>query len=108
MFRAEPRARARPRYQIHTEAIFHSNDSFGEGQIIDQPWILKSPEVTQNQIIPALTTMNFIVGFALLVMLSPADGKLPEKPAGVRTAIELVDKRGAKSTIPMMQTAALS
>jgi hypothetical protein len=52
--------------------------------------------------------MNFIVGFALLAMLSPIGGRLPDKPAGVRTAIELIDKRGAKSTIPLFQTAALS
>jgi hypothetical protein len=64
--------------------------------------------VTQNRTSQALKTMNFIVGFALLVMLSPIGGKLPDKPAGVRTAIELIDKRGAKSTIPVFQTAALS
>ncbi len=98
----------RRRYQIHTEAIFHSIDSFGEGLIIDQPWISKRPGVTQKLTSPAIKTMNFIVGFALLVMLSPIGGKLPDKPAGVRTALELVDKRGAKPTIPMIQTAALS
>lgn len=37
--------------------------------------------------------MNFIVGIALLVMLTPIGGKLPEKPAGVRTAIEMVSKK---------------
>lgn len=46
----------------------------------------------------ALKTMNFIVGMALLVMLFPIGGKLPEKPAGVRTALELIDKRGGKSS----------
>lgn len=45
----------------------------------------------------ALKTMNFIVGLALLAMLCPVDGTTPAKPAGVRTAIELIDKRGAKS-----------
>ena len=38
-------------------------------------------------------TVNFIVGFALLVMLFPKHGNPPEKPAGVRTAIELVSKK---------------
>jgi hypothetical protein len=57
--------------------------------------------VTQNQTSHALATMNFIVGFALLVMLFPIGGKLPDKPAGVRTAIELIDKRGGKSTIQL-------
>jgi len=37
-----------------------------------------------------IQTVNFAVGFALLVMLSPHDGMLPEKPAGVRTSIELI------------------
>jgi tryptophan 2,3-dioxygenase len=40
-----------------------------------------------------LRTVNFIVGFALLVMLFPKHGHPPEKPAGVRTAIELVGKK---------------
>ena len=40
-----------------------------------------------------LRTVNFIVGLALLVMLSPKHGSLPEKPAGVRTAVELVSKK---------------
>ena len=57
-----------------------------------------SPAVTETRTSQALKTMNFIVGLALLVMLFPIGGKLPEKPAGVRTAIELIDKRGAKST----------
>lgn len=47
-----------------------------------------------SQVLPA---MNFIVGFALLVMLFPVSGKAAEKPTGVRTAIELIDKRGSKS-----------
>ena len=55
--------------------------------------------MTQTPTCQALKTMNFIVGAALLVMLFPVGGKLPEKPAGVRTAIELIDKRGAKSTL---------
>lgn len=43
-------------------------------------------------------TINFIVGAALLVMLFPHGGKLPEKPAGVRTAIETVSKKPALKT----------
>ncbi len=34
--------------------------------------------------------VNFIAGFALLVMLFPHGDKLPEKPAGVRTSIEMI------------------
>lgn len=41
----------------------------------------------------ALKTVNFIVGFALLVMLAPKHGVPSDKPAGVRTAIELVGKK---------------
>ncbi len=40
-----------------------------------------------------IQNMNFLVGTALLLTLFPYHGKLPEKPAGVRTAIELVAKR---------------
>jgi hypothetical protein len=40
-----------------------------------------------------LRTANFIVGPALMAMVSPKHGDLPEKPAGVRTAIELINKR---------------
>ena len=31
---------------------------------------------------------------AVLASLFPLDGELPDKPAGVRTAFELIDKRG--------------
>lgn len=37
--------------------------------------------------------VNIAAGFALLVMLFPHHGKLPEKPAGVRTAIEMITKK---------------
>ena len=37
--------------------------------------------------------VNIAAGFALLVMLFPHHGKLPEKPAGVRTAIEMISKK---------------
>ncbi len=47
-------------------------------------------KITTSQ---AQKTVNFTVGLALLVMLYPIGGKLPEKPAGVRTAIELVSKK---------------
>ncbi|NOT72964.1 MAG: hypothetical protein HOP09_17330 [Hyphomicrobium sp.] len=40
-----------------------------------------------------LKAVNFTVGFALLVMLFPLAGKMIEKPAGVRTAIEAVAKK---------------
>ncbi len=32
--------------------------------------------------------------FAVLTTLFPVNGELPDKPAGVRTAFELIDKRG--------------
>lgn len=41
----------------------------------------------------AIRIVNFTAGFALLVMLTPHHGQLPQKPAGVRTAIELVSKK---------------
>lgn len=40
-----------------------------------------------------LKTMNFIVGAALLVMFFPHGDRMPEKPTGVRTAIELIGKK---------------
>lgn len=36
--------------------------------------------------------VNFAAGIALLLMLSPHGAQLPEKPAGVRTAVELIGK----------------
>ncbi|PPC87577.1 MAG: hypothetical protein CTY31_07190 [Hyphomicrobium sp.] len=52
-----------------------------------------------------LKTVNFIVGFALVVMLFPHHGELPEKPAGVRTAIELISK---KMSVRVMNTSAIA
>ncbi len=49
----------------------------------------------------ALKTVNFTVGLALLVMLYPIGGKLPEKPAGVRTAIEMVSKKQSSLISPV-------
>lgn len=49
----------------------------------------------------ALKTVNFTVGLALLVMLYPIGGKLPEKPAGVRTAIEMVSKKQSALLSPV-------
>lgn len=57
-----------------------------------------STEVTQIPTSQTLKTMNFIVGLALLVMLFPIGGKLPQKPAGVRTAIEAVSKKPSLRT----------
>ena len=42
-----------------------------------------------------LKSVNFIAGLALLVMLFPVGGKPMEKPAGVRTALELIAKKQA-------------
>ena len=54
----------------------------------------------------ALKTVNFTVGLALLVMLYPIGGKLPEKPAGVRTAIEMVSKKQAALISPIVNAKA--
>lgn len=43
--------------------------------------------------IKAIKTVNFTVGLALLVMLFPLPGKPAGKPAGVRTAVEMVSKK---------------
>ena len=40
-----------------------------------------------------IQAVNFIAGFALLVMLFPHGDKLPEKPAGVRTSIEMISNK---------------
>jgi hypothetical protein len=40
--------------------------------------------------------INVIAGLAVLATLFPMGDKLPEKPAGVRTAIELIDKKAPK------------
>ncbi|MFN0218127.1 MAG: hypothetical protein ACKVP4_04835 [Hyphomicrobium sp.] len=44
-------------------------------------------------------TVNFTVGLALLVMLSPVRGEPPMKPAGVRTAIEAIAKKPSLRTV---------
>lgn len=51
------------------------------------------PDVTKTATSQALKTVNFAVGFALLVMLFPIHGVPCDKPAGVRTAIEAVSKK---------------
>jgi len=51
-------------------------------------------------------TVNFIVGLALLVMLFPHGDKLPEKPAGVRTAIEMIAKKPALRVASVIEAAA--
>ena len=54
----------------------------------------------------ALKTVNFTVGLALLVMVYPIGGKLPEKPAGVRTAIEMVSKKQSALISPIVNAKA--
>ena len=44
-----------------------------------------------------ILAMNFVVGIAIVSMLFPHFGIPCEKPAGVRTAIEMLEKRPAKS-----------
>ena len=61
--------------------------------------------VTQMTTSTRTQIVNFTVGFALLVMLFPHGDKLPDKPAGVRTAIELVAK---KTSIRAIQTEAVA
>jgi hypothetical protein len=39
--------------------------------------------------------INLVAGGAVLVCLSPVGDRLPDKPVGVRAAIELIDKRFA-------------
>ena len=51
--------------------------------------------------------VNFTAGCALLVMLFPIGGKLPEKPAGVRTAIEIIAKKPALRTFSQQTAAAV-
>ena len=53
-----------------------------------------------------LKTVNFTVGFALLVMLFPLHGVPCDKPAGVRTAIETVSKKTALKANPAVASAA--
>jgi hypothetical protein len=62
--------------------------------------------VTHQTTSSALKTVNFTVGLALLVMLYPIGGKLPEKPAGVRTAIEMVSKKQAALISPIVNAKA--
>lgn len=42
---------------------------------------------------PRIFFLNLIAGIALEVFLFPIGGNLPPKPAGMRTAIEMLDKR---------------
>lgn len=37
--------------------------------------------------------IHTVCALAVLASLFPVDGRLPDKPAGVRTAFELIDKR---------------
>jgi hypothetical protein len=43
--------------------------------------------------IPARHIVHISAALAVLASLFPVDGRLPDKPAGVRTAFELIDKR---------------
>lgn len=43
---------------------------------------------------PVRHTVHTLAAIAVLVSLFPLGGRLPDKPAGVRTAFELIDKRG--------------
>ena len=50
--------------------------------------------------------VNFIAGFALLVMLFPLHGIPCDKPAGVRTAIEAVSKKTSLKAFEVQVAAA--
>lgn len=57
--------------------------------------------VTPTRIVQiGIGLLHFIAGSAVLLTLFPVGGKLPDKPAGVRTAIELLEKRVANSHGP--------
>jgi hypothetical protein len=43
---------------------------------------------------PVRHLIHTSAALAVLVSLFPHHGELPDKPAGVRTAFELIDKRG--------------
>ncbi len=64
--------------------------------------------MTQPATQSMLKTVNFTVGIALLVMLFPIGGKLPDKPAGVRTAIELISKKQSAPPAATVSALALS
>ncbi|MGQ0457641.1 MAG: hypothetical protein ACT4OU_11325 [Hyphomicrobium sp.] len=53
----------------------------------------RAAAMTRNLNARMLQTANFAVGLALLVMLFPIGGVFHGKPAGVRTAIELIAKK---------------
>ena len=57
---------------------------------------LETTPMTKIATKSSITAINFMVGMALVVMLFPHGGKPAAKPAGVRTAIEMLDKRGPK------------
>ncbi len=43
---------------------------------------------------PIRQLIHSFAALAVLISLFPLGGRLPDKPAGVRTAFELIDKRG--------------
>jgi hypothetical protein len=49
----------------------------------------------------ARSSIHASAALAVLVTLFPLNGRLPEKPAGVRTAFELIDKRPALHTFTL-------
>jgi hypothetical protein len=49
----------------------------------------------------ARSLIHTSAALAVLLSLFPLDGELPEKPAGVRTAFELIDKRPALQTFTL-------
>ncbi|HMN37801.1 MAG TPA: hypothetical protein PKD49_08875 [Hyphomicrobium sp.] len=55
--------------------------------------------MARNSNSTAVRSVNFTVGAALLIMLFPIPGKILEKPAGVRTAVEMISKRPALRTL---------
>ncbi|MCB1485605.1 MAG: hypothetical protein KDJ17_12010 [Hyphomicrobiaceae bacterium] len=58
--------------------------------------------MARNSNSTAVRSVNFVVGFALLVMLFPVANKPVEKPAGVRTAVEMVSKKLTLRTVPVL------
>lgn len=58
--------------------------------------------MARNSNSSAVRSVNFTVGVALLLMLFPVVGKASEKPAGVRTAVEMISKKPVLRTFWIM------
>lgn len=48
-----------------------------------------------------IKAVNFVIGVALLAMFCPHHGRVAEKPARVRTAIEMASKKSSPTPGPV-------